>query len=71
MGGLLKCFLRAVNKKKSHCRANMAHVRQSRPDPGLGSQVKALTAFKVVLCSFDSGLGCGLEGGRSCRDVDC
>ena len=26
----------------SRCRANVAHIRQSRPDSGLGSQVKVL-----------------------------
>ena len=37
-----------------HCRANMAHVRQSRPDSGLGFQVEVLQSFLVVpssLCS--------------------
>jgi len=30
------------------CRANMAHIRQSGPDYGLGFQVKALTNFKLI-----------------------
>jgi len=29
------------------CRAKMAHTRQSRPDPGLGFQVKVLETFKL------------------------
>ena len=29
------------------CRANMAHVRQSRPDVGLGFQVKVSILFKL------------------------
>jgi hypothetical protein len=28
------------------CQANVAHIRQSRPDPGLGLQVKVLETFK-------------------------
>ena len=36
----------------TRCRANMAHTRQSRPDPGLGFQVKFLTIFELFpLCS--------------------
>jgi len=30
----------------------MAHVRQSRPDAGLDSQVKILEMFQVVPCSL-------------------
>ena len=33
------------------CQANMAHVRQSRPDSGLGFQVNAVTPFQVVAFS--------------------
>ena len=29
-------------------RANMAHLRQTRPDSGLGFQVQARTTFEVV-----------------------
>jgi len=32
----------------------MAHLRQSRPDSGLGFQVKALEPFKVVLSCLAS-----------------
>jgi len=28
-----------------HCRANMAHTRQARPESGLGFQVKVLDMF--------------------------
>jgi len=37
----------------SRCRANMAHVRQSRPDSGLVFQANALTTFQVVPSSLD------------------
>jgi len=36
------------------CEANSAHMRHSRPDSGLGSQVKALTPFSVVASSLGS-----------------
>ena len=32
----------------SRCQANMAHMRQSRPDSGLGFQIKVLKTFSVV-----------------------
>ena len=32
----------------TRCRANMAHMRQSRPYSGLGFQVKLLKPFQVV-----------------------
>jgi len=35
----------------------MAHIRQSRPDSGLGVQVKVLTAFYVVPSSLGRGKG--------------
>ena len=38
----------------SCCRANSAHVRLSRPDSGLGSQIKALKKFQVVPSSLVS-----------------
>ena len=34
------------------CRANVAHIRQSWPDSGLGVQVKVLEAFSVVPSSL-------------------
>jgi len=34
-------------KWESRCRANMAHIRQSRPDSGLDFQVTALQIFKL------------------------
>ena len=30
-----------------HCRANMAHIRQSRPDSGLGLQVRVIKNFSL------------------------
>jgi len=38
-------------------RANMAHIRQSRPDSGPGVQVKALDTVQVFPSSLDSGPG--------------
>ena len=38
----------------------MAHISQSRPDSGLGFQVKVLKPFQVVASSLGSGLGCEL-----------
>jgi len=37
------------------CRANMAHARQSRPDSGVGVQVKGLETFQVVPSLLGSG----------------
>ena len=37
------------------CRTSMAHTRQSRPDSGLGFQVKVLKTFQVVPSSLGSG----------------
>ena len=47
----------------------MAHIRQSRPDSGLGFHVKARTTFQLVPSSLGSGRECirGIlerEGGR-------
>ena len=33
----------------------MAHIRQSRPDYGLGFEVEVLTTFEVVPFSLESG----------------
>ena len=38
------------------CRANVAHIRQSKPDFGLGFQVKVLESFTVVPSSLGRGL---------------
>ena len=46
------CELRACR-----CRANMAHTRQSRPDYGLGFQVKVPKTFYVVPSSVAIGKG--------------
>jgi len=43
---------REVTRDRLRCRANVAHVRQSRPDSGLRFQVKA---FRVVSSSLGSG----------------
>ena len=41
--------------RAGRCRANMAHIRQSRPDYGLGFQVEVLKTVEVV--SFPLGSG--------------
>ena len=41
---------------QGRCRANMAHIRQSRPDSGLGFHIEVLKIFSVVLSSRGSGL---------------
>ena len=38
------------------CRANMAHIRNSRPDSGLGSEVKVLKASEVLPSLLGSGV---------------
>ena len=38
------------------CRANMAQIRQSRPNSGLGVEVKVLRTFYGVSSSLGSGL---------------
>jgi hypothetical protein len=37
------------------CRADVAHIRQSGPDSGLGFKVKVLSKFQVVASSLGSG----------------
>ena len=46
---------------------NMAHPRQSRPDSGLGFQIKVLKTFKVVPYSLGSGTGGETYRGRGGR----
>ena len=38
-----------------HCRTNVVHILQSRPDSGLGLQVKVLKIVLVVPSSLGSG----------------
>ena len=52
------------------CNQNMAHIRRSRPDYGLGFQVKVLKIFQVVPSSIGNGpvvrlLTCGEAGSSS------
>ena len=43
------------------CRANVAHIRQSRPDSGLGLKVKVLKTFQGIPSSLENALaGLGL-----------
>jgi len=44
-----------IARPAGRCRANSTHVRQSRPDSGLGSQVKVFKPFEVVPSSLESG----------------
>ena len=51
----------------------MAHIRQSRPDSGLGLHVKVLQPFQVVSASLGSGpcLSCRLPGNLSRATCSC
>jgi len=44
----------------------MAHIRQPRPESGLGFQVKDLEIFSVV----PSALGSGEEEGTTCKPLE-
>ena len=55
-GAVLRCSASVQGFDPGRCRANMAHRRQSRPDPGLGFQVQVLETFQVVPSSLGSGL---------------
>ena len=37
------------SKSPVRCRAKVAHIGQSQPDPGLGVEVEVLKMFQVVL----------------------
>ena len=45
----------APRRQHVRCRANVAHMSQSRPDSGLGFQVKVLQTFSVVHSPLGSG----------------
>ena len=45
----------AAVTSRSCCRANMAHIRQSRPDSGLGFRVQFIETFWFVSSSLGSG----------------
>ena len=48
-------FVKFDNAEVSaHCRANMAHTRQTMPDSGLGFQVKVLKTVGAVACQVDN-----------------
>ena len=42
--------------ERGRCRANSEHIRQSRPDSGLGFQEKVLHTFQAVPSSLGSGV---------------
>jgi hypothetical protein len=53
-GAVLRCSASVQGFDPGRCRANMAHIRQSRPDPapGLQCRYKCLKPFKLFpLCS--------------------
>ena len=51
-------------------RANMAHVRQSRPDSGLGLQVKVLRPFQVFPSTGEHvGVNCTQASSSVCQLV--
>ena len=53
----IKVSLLVTEREKSrYSLANMAHVRQSRPDFGLGFQANDFNTFEVVPFSLGSGL---------------
>ena len=52
---ILKAIPASETPRPNRCRANSAHVRQSRPDSGLEFQVKDFTTFQVVPSSLRSG----------------
>ena len=68
------CFLWLIDDR---CRANMAHIRQPRPDSGLGVQVKVLALFQGVASSLWSGgkgrqpkgPNCEWSAFKGCRDT--
>ena len=53
-GGAM-CVRSMKPQPPTRCRANVAHVRQSRPDSGLGFQVKVLNTLQGVPFSLGSG----------------
>ena len=50
--------VRPKRPTRSRCRAQVAHIRQSRPASGLGFQVKARKTFEVVPFSLGDGTRC-------------
>ena len=48
-------------ERVSRCRANMAHIRQSRPDSGLGFQVIVLKPFKLLPLRSEAVVGMHFE----------
>ena len=60
---MVSCSLEAV--PQVHCRANMAQIRQSRPDSGRGFSVQVRIPIQVIL-SFASTVGHTQEPG-TCR----
>ena len=59
-GPVFECA--SILDSNTRCRANIAHVRQSRPDPGLGFQVKFLTTCKWFPLGSEADCLTGLVG---------
>ena len=55
MEGCLDFRMDEAHEVEPCTRANMEHIRQSRPDSGLDSEVKGLKNFEVVPSSLRSG----------------
>jgi len=55
--------LQQGERVEGRCRANVAHIRQSRPNSGPGFQTKVLKNIKVVPSSLGSGEGAMPAGG--------
>ena len=51
---------------QGRCEANMAHIRQSKPDSGLGFQVKILAKNEVPSSVGGGGGRVGGSGFRAC-----
>ena len=51
------------------CRANMAHIRQSRPDSGLGFQAKVLKTFRDVPYLIGRGRGARRASNASAKST--
>ena len=51
------------------CRAKSAHIRQSKPDSGLGSQANVLGTLEVVPSSLGSGRMLVRKGKRECHMI--
>jgi len=63
------CWSISESRALGRYRENAAHVRQSRPDSGLGLEVKVSKTFQVVLISVGSCSGACLVELRGVGDA--